>query len=524
MQVVNSQVNSVTVFPNIATVTRVASAALETGENTLVFDQLPPTIVEKSVQLKGFGNATLGTVKIEKVPYVDEPNVSKGEWLTKIQSAEDEIRTTDDKILRLTKEKALLDGIAQKVTSPTEASDPANLEPERWTKMISFYNEKLEAIDKHLRTAEKEKRKQTNQLEKLKLEFDKPAAQAKKMKLRISCIVHTAQAGEILLELSYNVPGAQWYPLYDIRVTSDKKLNIVYQAIVYQTTGEDWENTALKISTARPRTHGTAPELLPWRIEVAGTGQDYEAPMPARMVNKSMGSGAAASGPPVPEAMKKPAVAVETGATAVAFVIAGAHTVKCDGTDQKLTILTENFNSQFNYTTIPVLQPFAYLKAKVTNHTEFPLLPGDANVFLDGNFVTVSRLKTVSPTEEFTISLGTDESFRITRERVRTFEKEGGNLFSKKTMVMLHEYRIKINNFKKTSESITLWDQIPLSPNDQIKVHLVEPVIRENTHALRKNDLGYIEWLLTLKPGEEISIPLKFSIEFPAELKESIII
>jgi uncharacterized protein (TIGR02231 family) len=524
MQIVNSQINSVTVFPNIATITRVASATLEAGENLLVFDLLPPTVIEKSVQLKGFGNAVLGTVKFEKIPYVDEPNVSKNELQTKIQAGEDEIRASDDKLVRLSKEKALMDGIAQKLTTPLQERNEAELDPDKWLKMIAFYNEKLEALDKQVRAAEKEKRKHVNQLENLKLNLDKAGTpQSKKMKVRISCIVNIVQEGEILLELSYNVPGAQWYPLYDIRVSSDRKLHITYQAVVYQTTGEDWENTSLKISTAQPRTHGYAPELSPWSLELHAH-EDYEAPA-ARMSNRAGGSGSAMlQQAEMPQAMKKPAVMMETGATSVAFVIAGNHSVKCDGSDSRVTILTENFNSHFNYTTIPILQPYAYLKAKIMNHTDYPLLPGDANVFLDGNFVTVSRIPHVSPSQEFTVSLGVDESFKIAREKVKVHEKEGGNLFSKKTTLMLHEYKLKISNYKKTAETIAVWDQYPLSATEQIKVHLLEPAIKENTNALKRNDLGYIEWILTLKPGEELTIPVKFSVEFPTEYKDRILI
>src|SRR5436190_6822949 len=308
MQIVNSQINSVTVFPNIATITRVASATLEAGENHLVFDLLPPTVIEKSVQLKGFGNAVLGTVKFEKVPYVDEPNVTKSELQTKIQSAEDEVKASDDKLLRLSKEKALMDGIAQKLTTPSSESNGAELDPDKWVKMITFYNEKLEGLDKQVRTAEKEKRKHVNQLENLKLNLDKAGTpQSRKMKVRISCVVNIVQEGEILLELSYNVPGAQWYPLYDIRVASDRKLNITYQAVVYQTTGEDWENTSLKISTAQPRTHGYATEMCYWRLELQGA-EDYEAPA-ARMSNRAAGGGTAAlAQAAMPEVMKKPSV------------------------------------------------------------------------------------------------------------------------------------------------------------------------------------------------------------------------
>jgi uncharacterized protein (TIGR02231 family) len=187
-------------------------------------------------------------------------------------------------------------------------------------------------------------------------------------------------------------------------------------------------------------------------------------------------------------------------------------------------LLSEDFSAQFHYATVPAIQSFVYLTAKVKNHTEFQFLGGDANVFLDGNFVTIAKLKTIAPTEEFSLSLGVDESFKVERKLIHEFEKEGGNMFSKKTIVKSFDYITTIQNFRKAEEEVTVWDQIPISPKDTVKVNLIEPAYKGDTDTLKKNEEDILRWVIKVKPGESIKVPLKYSVEFPTELKDRILI
>jgi uncharacterized protein (TIGR02231 family) len=237
-----------------------------------------------------------------------------------------------------------------------------------------------------------------------------------------------------------------------------------------------------------------------------------------------MSAGAAAAAPSMKmEEMKKKEVTVETGATSVTFLVPGKQSIKSDGSEEKVTIYSGEFNAQLQYATVPMRQPYAYLTAKVKNETEVPFLAGEANVFLDGNFVTVSKLKQVAPTEEFSISLGIDESLRVEYKLVKEFEKEGGNLFSKKSIVKSFEYQFKITNFKKSAEEITLWDQLPISQSEQLKVHLIEPAYKGDTTEFKKQEDEKLKWILNIKPGEERIVPFSFTVEVPMELRGKVV-
>ena len=71
-----------------------------------------------------------------------------------------------------------------------------------------------------------------------------------------------------LLRVTYAVRGARWTPVYDARLDTggkDRKpsLELIRRAEIVQTTGEDWADVALAVSTVRTAHGGSAPDLRP---------------------------------------------------------------------------------------------------------------------------------------------------------------------------------------------------------------------------------------------------------------------
>lgn len=70
---------------------------------------------------------------------------------------------------------------------------------------------------------------------------------------RVSVLVEVTGAGEVELLVSYVVRKAAWKPAYDVRVsTDDRQLQLVYYGEVRQSTGEDWTDAEVSLSTAQP--------------------------------------------------------------------------------------------------------------------------------------------------------------------------------------------------------------------------------------------------------------------------------
>ena len=75
--------------------------------------------------------------------------------------------------------------------------------------------------------------------------------------------------------LSYQVPGARWFPSYELRVDqSGERAELVMGALVAQVTGEDWHDVSVALSTADLNRRCDLPRLGAWRIGRAmSTGQ-----------------------------------------------------------------------------------------------------------------------------------------------------------------------------------------------------------------------------------------------------------
>ena len=537
MTIVDSKINAVTVFTDRAQITREATVELEQGEHTLVFDKLPQSLIQQSIQVNGTGNAVLTNVKFTQEHYEVIPDESKQFLYDEKIRIEDEMRVLDEQLERLNKEKQLIENLAHTLTNASqEHPQKPELDPEKWLKMINFYKENLEKIDLAHFDIEKSKRNIQAKLQKIRKQIqDLGRLQNQKTKNRVEVLVEMKSTGTLQLALSYIVMQASWKPIYDLRVSSeDKKMQITYNALVFQNTSENWEDCNLQLSTAQPQISGKQPEMQPWRIQMhqpvfggnrggGGPGMsNMMASLPKQMFKKEMKEMAMDDAEPESAFEEEKEISIEsstieTRASSVTFHIAGSHTIQSDGTEQKVNITVEDFAAYFRYSTVPKLSPYAYLKAKVKNETAFPFLAGESNVFLDNHFVANSVIEAVAPSEEFWTFLGIDEGFKVEHKFLKKYEKKEGGVFSKKQKVLVYEYEIEITNHKASKEEIVVWDQLPISQNEAIKVNLLEPKYKEDTAQLKKNEYDYLEWFFDMEAGTKVNVPFKFSVEFPQD-------
>ncbi len=83
-----------------------------------------------------------------------------------------------------------------------------------------------------------------------------------------------SDSADVNLLVSYIVYQASWSPKYDIRVFGkEKKMIVNYFGMICQTTGEDWTDTKISLSTAVPSIGGNVPEL---NAENVGIKPKYE--------------------------------------------------------------------------------------------------------------------------------------------------------------------------------------------------------------------------------------------------------
>ncbi len=532
----NSVIKSVTVFSDRARVTRISKGYFQKGIRKIVFKGLPERIEQKSITVKGEGNAILKDIKFKKEYFVLITNKDIQKINKQKTVLTDSLRILKDETSSLNKEKDFVEKIIQKTVHDNKKDEVTELDPNKWINMINFYRDKINNLNKSIRTAEKKIRYINERVSKLNKQIDNAGNQDEKSVNNVVVTFEAKSSSNIFFELAYIVYGPSWQPVYDIYVNTDKKeMQINYNAMIQQGTNEDWTDTQIKLSTAKTDITGNQPLLEPLHLYLQNNPtynpinrtKNYNTKSKKNDQITHITIRGSASYSPIRESSKKRTTkkrtsknsnfyneaGLETGATAVVFVVNGKNTVKSDNQKHKVYVKRNTYDAYIRYSSVPKLAPFAYLKAKVKNTSEFTYLRGETNIFLDKNYVSSSYMDIVSPNEEFWTYLGIDEGIKIKYKTIRNYMAEEGVL-SKKNVVT-NEYLIEVTNNKKNVEEIVIWDQCPITNSEKLKVEIIKPKDINEKPNIRINEHKYIEWVYKLKPGEKKQIPFKYSIEYP---------
>lgn len=263
--VLNSKIKDVTVFFDGAQISREAKVNLLKGKHILTMDKLPAEINPQSIQIVNNLNGEILSVKHELV-YPRENSKTKKEYDDKIKQQEILFKEIDNKIkVYEIEEKILLDNslLNKKETGTTIAE----------IKEASvFYRDKLNEIRKNKLklTIELEQLKET--VQDLYKELNQKMVEENKVYSKVTIAVDSKSGINAKYKINYFVSSAGWTPLYDFRVNKvSEPLNIIYNANIFQSTGEDWKSVNLTLSTSEPSLSNTKPELDTWYINRPGS-------------------------------------------------------------------------------------------------------------------------------------------------------------------------------------------------------------------------------------------------------------
>jgi uncharacterized protein (TIGR02231 family) len=187
--------------------------------------------------------------------------------------------------------------------------------------------------------------------------------------------------------------------------------------------------------------------------------------------------------------------------------------IASDNVEHRVAISSISLPAHFRYSAVPKLDSNAYLKAKALNSGNYPFLEGKANVYRDGSYVATSTLELVPPGESFWVFLGADENMKVEHKLIKHYQSHQG--LRNRTVRHMYEYLITVKNTHAVAEEFIIWDQLPISGNEDLKVKLIKPKYSKDTDSLRIDDERRIQWFQTLQPGQELKLPFHFYVEAP---------
>jgi len=508
---ITAAINHVTVYTDRAQLRHEASADLPAGKTILRLTGLSPYIDAQSIQVKGTGNFIILSVNhqnnyLENLEELPEIKSLRGQ----IEVLQPKVEDEKSAISTLEEKKAFL--VANRSILVKETS----FSLEQLRSVMDLYTNNMEQVTTNVLKKNRLIKEYEKQITALQRQISDKVGKQQLPSGEIVVTVTSEKPLTAKLTFSYVVSNAGWYPSYDIRVDDiTKPVTLFYKANVFQNTGVSWKNVKLSFSNATPWTSGNAPVLEPWFI-------DYYTPGPMIML-RGVASGVKRSQTPemaemavmdrkmeITDADAMPApVEKKAGETTITFDIAVPYTIAADGKVQTIEIQRTSTPAEYKYVTVPKLSPLVYLTGNITNWAEQSLIGGEATLYFENTYVGKSYLNVNQLTDTLTLSLGTDNSILVKREKRKDYTSRR-TIGSNKTEIF--SFLLTVRNNKSVPVSITLNDQIPVSTNSGIDV---EPV--ELTGGKHNSTTGEIKWDLSLKPQETRQIILTYSVKYPKD-------
>ncbi len=267
----DSKVIAATIFKDRALVTRQAEINLSPGKHTLSFSGLPTDLQNESVRVSAEGNGVIKIldVKVEQrfTSEIQQDNIKILEQ--KVDSLNQLKHIANDEISIYNSKKEFIESLKAQSTKFVNEKMLLHVNSvKEWNDMLNYVQSNLIEIYKGLR--EQNNRINSIEEEKNAVQEEINKSQGRKTKNYKEVIVTLDNNiyGRVKLYPSYLVQNAGWYPLYDARVISEaKQVELSYFGMIHQSTGEDWRDISLILSTAEPMSIKSLPELDRWFID-----------------------------------------------------------------------------------------------------------------------------------------------------------------------------------------------------------------------------------------------------------------
>lgn len=514
-----STVVAAEVYPAAARVTRIAKFEVPAaGPHTVLLDALPNNLVEASLQL----DVLQGPAAVRQ-SYVQRQDAVTSEALDRLDA---EIATHMTALSALNHERKQLSASESYFRSIAEATrealkggslDALTRAETAWQQYLEV-SERAQSESQRLNEAAK-----THEaaLKALRVERNQLFQRLSALQNTAAVELESSGPGPVELEIRYVVPGASWRPAYTAYAFPEAaEVNLVYEALLTQRTGEDWNNIDISLSSGNPSAGGSPLELeglylvdRPYlrRARAEDSSESEVLMLP------SFGAGERAQNDDrsvnALPARASVAPVVMHQSTGFAATLPRPVTLQHQAGNRRptrLPIVEKTLKARFWSQSVPVFDTTAFLMAEVENTFELPLLPGAAQLFVDGKLVGRSAIESVARGESLELGLGENENVRVERET--TLQESGTAGMIGRRQEEKRAYRTTVTNRMPVPHEVRIVDRFPIARDEAIKVERQHP--RERAADIDEAT-GVFTWAQTLAPGASEGFRTAYTVTYP---------
>ncbi|MFV0302872.1 MAG: mucoidy inhibitor MuiA family protein [Paracoccus sp. (in: a-proteobacteria)] len=507
-------VDRVVIYPQGASVTRSASFAAPPGQHQLVIPDMPPGTDPGSLRIEASG-VTLGSVGLQSDRALpdhapDSPRIAAAKQA--LRSAEDALRSFDRSQTALATRAEALRQRAQ-ITRDLLRGDsrlPAEQIPDTVERMGALIETLLgEADEQEFRIAMTEPDRQplTEAIDRARAELDalrEEGAGAEALVLT----VQAAGDGPASISITGFTDQAGWQPDYDLRLDRAADTLVMQRGLtVWQSSGQDWRDVALTLSTARPQSQSAPTEVYPWMPRVGRPDEGLER---ARGLAADMAMESDYAAPLVEAA---PVVAGEMSRLGVTVIYDYATPVTIrDGADSlRLTLDEKPLTPRIFAEAAPRFDSSAFLVAETVNSTGEPILPGPVTLYADGALVGRSDVELVADGDKLRFGFGAIDGLRA--EIRLPEETEGDSGIIRRSSTLSETAMLIVENLTGEDWPLRVVDRVPVSRQEELKIDWsADPEPSQTDPDGRR---GVLVWEDPIAAGELREISLTTELRWP---------
>ena len=519
---ISAKLDQATIYFNGATLTHTASTTLKSGTQEVIINGLSPDIVLSSLKVKANGVLISATefyndyiTPKEESAHLKKLTDSLNLYERQLQETKDELTVHQHLLKMLT--NGTLNNMEKKENPVSVADINANME---------LYKSKAGTLQNSINQDNKKIEKLQKNVNRLKQQISQDELNSDVETGAVRLSISIPKDVNTVFTVTYFTSQSRWIPCYDINIPSmDKPIVLQAKAQVAQTTGLDWKNVKLTLSTAQPNRTAVAPVFKAWflyfRTYRTSPGSSsalsntitYEEPASNSVRgNRSDGVETIIDGVRVGnEQSMNDYVNVNEQEFMVNYDIDIPYDIPGNGKFQLIDLNKYNIKADFKYYSAPKLSDATYIVATLSDFEKYNLLPGEANVTFNDTYVGKTKLRPNDTENQITLTLTPEPRVTVKREKQRDFcsTKHVGN-----STTETRSYLLTVRNNLTRSAKLTLKEQYPISNDKDIEVKVTEV---KPAATYDKTEIGVLTWDMELNAGETRTFIVTYSVKYPKD-------
>ncbi|NHZ93616.1 mucoidy inhibitor MuiA family protein [Massilia sp. CCM 8733] len=501
-------VTAVTLYPGSATVVRTAQVAA--GATELVIDGLPANFKLESVRVQATPGIRVADVVSRDSAGSEAVNPAEARLTGEIERLKDQKAMLDAEA----KSAAIVKGYLERYNGG--AADAGKAQgPDNARALAGVIDTLGRGASEALLKIEKLAVQQRALNKKIAaLESDLAGLSSDDKEVR-SMVVRLAAAKAGTLTISYQRDNAGWTPGYRASLDSAaSKVDLERLATISQTTGEDWSNVKLTLSTSQPRLSPSGREPQPWLLA-------YRPPQPPRPASAPVAAApmdmlrngyqkVEITGSSIKRANEVD-IAELQGVFATEFEVPGRVNLASDGRATSVTLSTLALPVTQHLRVTPRLEKFAIVMAEAAR-PEGVWPSGNMQLFRDGGYIGATKWN-LQEGEKALFSFGRDDRVLVSLDPVAGKTGSKGLFGGRASSVRADVFTLV--NRHKTPVELLVFDSSPVSTSEEVKVEaLFDPAPFTDTWEQRR---GVVAWKKTLAAGASAKFQVEYRIDYPKE-------